>query len=189
LQEAKAISLVLEAIDAGRASAAEDLLPLVYADLRRVAAAKMASQPADHTLQPTELLHGAWLRISGGRQGHFATRTHFFATAAEAMRQILVDHARRKKAVRHGGQLNRTDYHEASLQRPEDEDHLLAVHEALHELALEHPLGADLVKLRFFGGLTLDEAAGVLGVSSRTADSYWAFSKSWLYRKLQSRQV
>ena len=176
----------LEAVRLGKAPA-EELLPLVYADLRREAAVKMASQPANHTLQPTELVHDAWLRLNGSRAGHFEDRTHFFAAASEAMRQILVDHARRKQTVRHGGGVNWTAYFEESLQGPQDDEQVLAVNDALEALARDHPLIAQLVKLRFFGGMTLDDASLVLGISPRTADTHWVFAKAWLFVKMRKQ--
>ena len=181
------ITQVLEAVRTGKASA-QDLIPLVYEDLRRVAAARMVSQPAGHTLQPTELVHGAWMRLNGDRVVGFEGRTHFFAAASEAMRHILVDHARRKQAMRHGGGLKRTAYFEADLHTPQDDEQVLAVDEALEALSLEHKLGAELVKLRFFGGMTLDDAAQALGISQRTADSYWAFAKAWLFRRMVAQR-
>lgn len=163
------------------------MLPLVYDELRKLAAAKMASQPAGHTLQPTALVHEAWLRLVGA-DATFAGRTHFFASAAEAMRHILVDHARRKLAQRHGGGQQRVEFDEAGLAAPGPDDQILAVNDALDKLAAENKLGADLVKLRYFGGMTLAEAAQALGVSERTADNYWAYAKVWLVREIEAQR-
>jgi len=158
----------------------------VYEELRKLAAARMANQPADHTLQPTALVHEAWLRLAGA-DAKFEGRTHFFATAAEAMRHILVDHARRKSALRHGGGRQRVEFNEAGLAAPGNDDQILAVNDALDKLATENKIRADLVKLRYFGGMTLAEAAQALGVSERTADNYWAYAKVWLVREMQAQ--
>jgi len=166
--------------------AAEQLLPLVYNELRQLAAAKMAGQPSEHTLQPTALVHEAWLRLAGAEAG-FEGRTHFFAAAAEAMRHILVDHARRKNAHRHGGGRQKVELNEEILMCPDRSDQVLAVNEALDKLAQVNRQGADLVKLRYFGGLTLSESSQVLQISERTADSCWAYAKAWLYREIKSQ--
>lgn len=160
---------------------------MVYDELRKLAAAKMASQPAGHTLQPTALVHEAWLRLVGA-DATFAGRTHFFASAAEAMRHILVDHARRKLAQRHGGGRQRVEFDEAGFAVPGPDDQILAVNDALDKLAAENKLGADLVKLRYFGGMTLAEAAQALGVSERSADNYWAHAKAWLVREIEAQR-
>ncbi len=178
---------VLERISPGDPKAADELLPLVYEELRQLAAAKMAGQPAGHTLQPTALVHEAWLRLAGATT-KFDGRPHFFFAAAEAMRHILVDHARRKRALRHGGRQQRVEFEEAVLAAPARDEHILAVNEALDKFAAENKLGADLVKLRYFGGLTLAEAAHALGVSERTADNYWAHAKAWLIREIQAQR-
>jgi RNA polymerase sigma factor (TIGR02999 family) len=181
------VTQILEAAQQGDRKAAEELLPLVYDELRKLAAGKMAGQPDGHTLQPTALVHEAWLRLAGP-EARFEGRTHFFAAAAEAMRHILVDHARRKSALRHGGGQNRVEFDEARLAAPDNDDQILAVNDALEKLALENKLGADLVNLRYFGGLTLAEAAQSLGVSERTADNYWAHAKAWLVREMQTQR-
>jgi RNA polymerase sigma factor (TIGR02999 family) len=181
------VTQILAAAQQGDPKAAEELLPLVYEELRKLAAAKMAGQPVGHTLQPTALVHEAWLRLAGP-EARFEGRTHFFAAAAEAMRHILVDHARRKSAQRHGGGQQRVELDEARLAAPENDSQILAVNDALDKLALENKLGADLVKLRYFGGLTLAEAAQALGVSERTADNYWAHAKVWLVREIQAQR-
>ena len=181
------VTRILKSVENGDRKAADELLPLVYEELRRIAAAKMANQPAGHTLQPTALVHEAWLRLAGA-EATFAGRTHFFASAAEAMRHILVDHARRKTAQLHGGGQQRVDFDEAALAAPNQDDQILAVNDALDKLAAENKLGADLVKLRYFGGMTLAEAAQALGVSERTADNYWAYAKVWLVREIQAQR-
>ncbi len=169
----------------GGSRQAEELLPLVYAELRRLAAARLASEAPGQTLQATALVHEAWIKISANDpERRWNDRTHFFATAAEAMRRILIDNARRKRAVRHGGELARVDFEETRVMAPTDDDEeLLAVHEALDELAALDPRKAELVKLRFFVGLTFAEAAEVLGISEITAKRDWAFARAWLYRK------
>ncbi|MGA2542863.1 MAG: ECF-type sigma factor [Verrucomicrobiota bacterium] len=181
------VTRILEAAQRGDPNAAGELLPLVYEELRRLAAGKMASQPAGHTLQPTALVHEAWLRLAGA-DAKFEGRAHFFASAAEAMRHILVDHARRKSAKRHGGGQQRVEFNEAGLAAPTNDDQILAVDDALDKFSQENKLGADLVKLRYFGGLTLAEAAQALGVSERTADNYWAHAKAWLIREIQTQR-
>jgi RNA polymerase sigma factor (TIGR02999 family) len=180
------VTRLLEAAEHGDPRAAHDLLPLVYDELRKLAAARMAHEMPHQTLQPTALVHEAWLRLVGNESPKFANRAHFFAAAAEAMRRILIDRARRKRAVRHGGDRRRTEFHENELAADSaDEDKMLAVHEALDELAAQNPREAELVKLRYFVGMTLDEAADALGVSGRTADNYWAHARAWLFRQIQ----
>jgi RNA polymerase sigma factor (TIGR02999 family) len=181
------VTRILQSIENGDRKAADQLLPLVYEELRRLASAKMASQAPGHTLQPTALVHEAWLRLAGA-DSTFAGRTHFLASAVEAMRHILVDHARGKSAQRHGGGQHRVEFNEAGLAAPSHDDQILAVNDALDKLAVENKLGADLVKLRYFGGLTLAEAAQALGVSERTADSYWAYAKVWLVREIEAQR-
>lgn len=165
--------------------AAEKLLPLVYSELRRLAAAHMAGSPPGYTLQPTALVHEAWLRLAGGDgRARFADRTHFFATAAEAMRHILIDRARRKKALRHGGGRQRVDLDELQLVAPADDDEVLAVHEALERLEAADPAKAELVKLRYFAGLTIEETAAALGISEPTAKRRWALARAWLLTEI-----
>src|SRR6516164_3243036 len=159
---------ILEAINAGDAQAAEKLLPLVYDELRRLAAARMAQQPPGHTLQATALVHEAWLRLAGSGRQHWQSRRHFFAAAAEAMRHILIDRARRRQSGRHGGGQQRVDIDEIELPAPMEEETLLAVNEAIDELQKADPEKAEVVKLKFFVGLSEREAAEVLGVSERT---------------------
>ena len=180
------VTRILEAERQGDPTAAGQLLPLVYEELRRLAAHKMSNEAAGHTLQPTALVHEAWLRLVGNENQKWDGRAHFFAAAAEAMRRILIDRARRKHAARHGGGQQRVDVEEVDLASPSDDDQLLAVSEALDKLAVEHKVEAELVKLRYFVGLTIDEAAELLGMSPRTAKYYWTHARAWLFREIQS---
>jgi RNA polymerase sigma factor (TIGR02999 family) len=182
------VTRMIEAAQQGDPKAAEELLPLVYEELRKLAASRMANEAAGNTLQPTALVHEAWLRLVGQDNPKFAGRAHFFAAAAEAMRRILVDRARRKRALRHGGGQQRVDLQEVEVALPSDDDQLLTVNEALDKLAAEHKPEAELVKLRYFVGMTLEEAAGVLGMSARTADNYWAHARAWLYTEIKSQR-
>ena len=183
------VTRILEAAQQGDPTASEELLPLVYDELRRLAAHRMANEAAGHTLQPTALVHEAWLRLVGDENKKWDGRAHFFAAAAEAMRRILIDRARRKRAVRHGGDQQRMDIQEVDLATPADDDQLLAVSEALDKLAIEHKVEAELVKLRYFVGMTNDEAADVLGISPRTAKYYWTHARAWLFREIGSGQA
>ena len=181
------VTRVIEAVQRGDAKAADELLPLVYEELRRLAASKMANEAAGNTLQPTALVHEAWLRLVGNDNPKFAGRAHFFAAAAEAMRHILIDRARRKSALRHGGGQERVDIQQIDLASPGTDDQLLAVNEALDKLAAQDPTEAELVKLRYFVGLTTEEAASLLGISPRTARNYWAHARTWLYHEITVR--
>jgi len=182
------VTHILAAIEQGDAKAADKLLPLVYEELRKLAAHRMANEAAGQTLQPTALVHEAWMRLVGKENPKFENRAHFFAAAAEAMRRILIDNARRKRALRHGGGQQRVELEQAELPAANDDDQLLAVNEALDKLATQHKPEAELVKLRYFVGMTLEEAAEVLGMSARTADNYWAHARAWLFRELKSQQ-
>ena len=178
------VTRLLDAIQRGDARAGEELLPLVYAELRQLARTKMAREQPGHTLQATALVHEAWLRLGDAR---FENRAHFFAAAAEAMRRILIERARRKLAAKHGAGAEHLDVHDIEISAPvEKEDELLAVHEALDALARHDVRKAELVKLRYFVGLSIDEAAEVLGVSAPTAKRDWTYAKVWLYRQIQS---
>ena len=179
-------TVVLAAVERGEPQAAEQLLGLLYKELRRLAASKIAHEPPGQTLQPTALVHEAWLRLVGNQNPSFNGRNHFFCAAAEAMRRILIERARRKRAQRHGGGLNRTDIDNVEVEAPAPDDQLLALHEALDKLALEHPVRAELVKLRYFAGLTMDEAALALGISPRSAYYLWTYARSWLHRAINS---
>jgi RNA polymerase sigma factor (TIGR02999 family) len=164
-----------------------DLLPRVYAELRRLAAAQMARRPSGCTLQPTALVHEAWLRLCGAQQGEWRSRAHFFAAAAEAMRHILIDRARQRRAARHGGGQQRIDIQEIEIPvNTANDDQLLAISAAIDKLALEHPEIAELVKLRCFAGLEVSEAAQALGIPRTTAYRRWLFARTWLYQELRS---
>jgi RNA polymerase sigma factor (TIGR02999 family) len=178
------VTRILEAAQQGDPKAAGELLPLVYDELRRLAAHKMSSEAPNQTLQPTALVHEAWMRLVGNENQKWDGRGHFFAAAAEAMRRILIDRARRKRAARHGGGQQRVDVLEMDLASPDNDDQLLAVSEALDKLAAEHKVEAELVKLRYFVGMTNDEAAEVLGIAPRTAKYYWTHARAWLYREI-----
>lgn len=180
------ITHILNAIDAGDARAAAELLPVVYAELRKLAAAHLANEPAGQTLQPTALVHEAYLRLVGGANPEtWNHRGHFFAAASVAIRRILIDNARRKHRQKRGGEFNRVDLEAASPALPEPAEDLLALDEALSKLAGVHPREAELVQLLYFGGLTLPEAARSLGVSPRTAGRLWSFSRAWLRREIE----
>ena len=181
-----AVTHVLQAIEHGDTKAADELLPLVYEELRKLAARRMANESPGQTLQPTALVHEAWLRLVGSEQQTWQNRAHFFAAAAEAMRRILIDRARRKRALRHGGGLQRSDIQEVEIAANGDDDQLLAVNEALDQLALEDKQKAELVKLRYFVGLTIDEAAQMLSISAPTAKRWWAYARAWLYHQIKS---
>ncbi|MCI0541899.1 MAG: ECF-type sigma factor [Verrucomicrobiales bacterium] len=175
-------------VQPGEARAAEELLPLVYTELRRLAAHKIANEVPGHTLQPTALVHEAWLRLVGDGGQNWNSRGHFISAAAEAMRRILIESARRKKAKCRGEHPKREELKEEHwiLERPADE--VLAVHEALDRLAAEDGVAAELVKLRYFIGMSLPEAAEALGMSPRTADRLWAFARTWLKVDLETEQ-
>jgi len=181
------VTQLLNAIDAGDSQAADQLLPLVYEELRKLAAAKMAQEQPGQTLQPTALVHEAWLRLVGTEEVRFSGRGHFFAAAAEAMRRILIDRARQKHALKRGAGAQRVDLDELEVAVQADDDTLLAVNEALEKLAKEDPDSAKFIQLRFFAGLTNDEAAQALGIPERTARRHWSFARAWLYRELRKQ--
>jgi len=178
------VTRLLQAIDRGESQSADALLPLVYEELRKLAASKMARESPGQTLQPTALVHEAWLRLTGGASPQFNGRSHFFGAAAQAMRRILIDRARRKSAARHGGGQQRIDLDDLSLATTLSHDRLLALDEALDKFAAIEPKKADLVKLRFFAGLTLQEAAETLGISEPTAKRWWAYARAWLFAEI-----
>lgn len=182
------VTHILTAIEQGDPHAADKLLPLVYEELRKLAASKMARETPGQTLQPTALVHEAWMRMVGKENPKFQNRAHFFATAAEAMRRILIDNARRKRALRHGGGQQRVAFELADFASASDDDQLLAVNGALDKLGAQNKAEAELVKLRYFVGMTLEEAAKVLGISARTADNYWAHARAWLFREIKSQK-
>lgn len=177
------VTQILNAIESGDARAAAQLLPLVYDELRSLAASQMAREQPGQTLNPTALVHEAYLRLIGGQQ--FENRRHFFAAAAEAMRRILVEAARRRTAIKRGGQANRQSLEEIAILTPTSDELLLSVHDALDDLARSDPDAATLVKLRFFSGMTMNEVAEALGMSVRSAHDLWAYSRSWLRRELR----
>ena len=184
------VTQILEAIQRGQAQATEELLPLVYQELRQLAAHKMANEAPGHTLQPTALVHEAYLRLVGVSQPQqWEGRGHFFAAAAEAMRRILVDRAREKQALKRGGNLQRVGIDSVDLALPMPEDELLAVDEALDRLSLVDTRAAEVVKLCFFVGLTQEEAARELGISASTAERLWGFARAWLLRELKKQKV
>jgi RNA polymerase sigma factor (TIGR02999 family) len=180
------ITQILSAIGRGDPHAAGELLPLVYDELRKLAARRLAQEKPGHTLDATSLVHEAYLRLAGGdAQQAFDGRGHFFAACAEAMRRILVENARRKGREKHGGGRARADIDGLDVAAPQRADDLLALDEALSLLAAEDPRAAELVKLRYFAGLTIPQAAEVLGIAPRTADLLWAYARSWLLRKIE----
>jgi RNA polymerase sigma factor (TIGR02999 family) len=182
------VTHILERAQAGDPQAAGELLPLVYDELRKLAAAKMAGELPGQTLQPTALVHEAFLRLVGSDNQKWNGRAHFFGAAAEAMRRILIETARRKRAVRHGGGQARLDINEIEIAAAGKDDELLTVNEALEKLAARDKQKAELVKLRYFVGLTTEEAAEVLGISVPTADRWWNFSRAWLFEEIEREQ-
>lgn len=179
------VTIILDAMQ-GDPKAAEFLLPLVYDELRKLAASKMALQPPDQTLQPTALVHEVYLRLLGSGNHSWQDRKHFFAAAAEAMRHLLVDRARRKAAARHGGGWQRLDLDNVVLAAGTSDENILLINEALEKLTAHDPGSAELVKLRFFGGLTFPQAAEVMGISARTAQRSWAYARAWLFREIKN---
>jgi RNA polymerase sigma factor (TIGR02999 family) len=180
------VTRMLHAIDRGDPLAAAELLPIVYHELRQLAARKLASERPGQTLQPTALVHEAWLRLVGHDDPSWDGRGHFFAAASEAMRRILIENARRKQRVKHGGGLERVDLESVDVACAMPPEELLALDEALIELERVDPTGAKIVQLRFFGGLTPPQIAQTLGLSLATVGRSWAFSRAWLFRKLRS---
>lgn len=179
------ITRLLQEMRAGDAEAAEELLSHVYRQLRTLAAAMMSHEAPGQTLQPTALVHEAWLRLGGGEDGTWDNRAHFFGAAAEAMRRILIENARRKKALRHGAGQARLDLQEIDIAAPAPDDQMLAIDEALNKLAAQDKEKAELVKLRYFTGMTIEEAAGVLGISEATAKRWWIYARAWLYAEVR----
>jgi len=179
------VTQIFEAIQQGQPHAAEKLLPLVYDELRKLATYKMANERPGQTLQPTALVHEAWLRLVGDRAFEFENRGHFFAAAAEAMRRILVESARRKKCLKHGGLMERVDVDSVELPLPMPDDDLLALDEALDRLTTVDSRAAEVVKLCFFVGLTREQAARELEMSLSTAERLWGFARAWLFREME----
>lgn len=182
------VTQILNAVQNGDAKAAEDLLPLLYHELRKIAAGKMASEASGHTLQPTALVHEAWLRLVGGNQQVWPSRAYFFTAAAEAMRRILVEHARRKQSLKRGGEFEREEFNESTLMLSAPPDELLAVNDALEKLAAEDKSAAELVKLRYFVGMTMEESASALDMAPRSAERLWTFARAWLQREIRRQQ-
>ena len=180
------LTVILRRVEQGDPHAADELLPLVYEELRKLAAQKMAQESPGQTLQATALVHEAWLRMGGDDQPAWDNRGHFFAAAAEAMRRILIDNARRKQTLRHGGGAVRVNLDELELAANMGDEQLLAMNEALQRLAAHDARKAELVKLRFFAGLTNEAAARVLKISEPTAKRDWAYARAWLYREMNS---
>jgi len=181
------VTSILDRVQQGDAQAADQLLPLVYEELRKLAAAKMAHEQPGHTLQPTALVHEAWLRLGGNGASAFQNRAHFFGAAAEAMRRILIERARRRLAAKRGGGAIDVDLDEIEIPSPvADDDQLLAVNEALEKFAALDPRKAELVKLRYFVGMNFDEAATALGIAVPTAKQWWAYARAWLTVELRA---
>jgi RNA polymerase sigma factor (TIGR02999 family) len=174
------VTRILVAIERGEVRAADELLPLVYQELRRLAAQKLSQEVPGQTLQATALVHEAYIRLVGAEDQNWSGRGHFFAAAAEAMRRILIDNARRKKSLRHGGGRQRVELDDTEIAIGGPPDELIALDEALEKLTKKDKMKADLVKLRFFAGLTMEQAAKVLGISHSTADEHWAYVRAWL---------
>ena len=179
------VTRLLGAMDAGDPKAADELLPLVYDELRRLATAKMAQQPPGQTLQATALVHEAWLKLAGSGSESFRDRQHFFRTAAEAMRQILIDRARRRLRVRHGQNAERVDLDEVEIAAPVKEEILLQLDDALAELKAASPERAEIVTLRFFAGLGESEIASILNLSERTVQRQWSYARAWLFARIE----
>ncbi len=179
------VTRILEAIQKGDPQAPEQLLPLVYDELRKLASHRMAGESAGHTLQATALVHEAWLRLVGSNQQGFENRAHFFAAAAEAMRRILVDHARRKQSLKRGSGVIHEEFDESAIVLSAPPDELLAIHEALDTLAQEDPSAAELVKLRYFVGMTMEEAASAMGMAPRSVERLWTYARVWLKREIR----
>ena len=180
------ITRILTAIEQGDARSTDELLPLVYQELRRLAAQKMANEPAGHTLQPTALVHEAWLRLVDSPNQSWQNRAHFFGAADEAMRRILIARARRKQTQRRGARAEHLDVDELEIASPTPDDQLLALNDALDRFAGLEPQQAELVKLRYFVGLKIEEAAEVLGISEATAKRWWAYARAWLFHETRA---
>jgi RNA polymerase sigma factor (TIGR02999 family) len=180
------ITRILHAIEQGDARAAEELLPLVYSELRQYASYRLSREKPGQTLQTTALVHEAYLRLVGPEDQGWDGRAHFFAAAAESMRRILVENARRKARLKHGGGQQRQALDDVQIAVQPPSDDILALNEALEKLAKDHPKKAELVKLRYFAGLTIDQAAQILGISHATAERHWKFARAWLYEAIHS---
>jgi len=179
------VTRILSAIEQGNPGAAEELLPLIYEQLCLLAAQKLSHEPPGQTLQATALVHEAYIRLVEAECRSWNSRNHFFKSAAEAMRRILIENARRKKALKHGGDQKRIDLDDAAITTEETPDELIALDEALQELAVEDSTKADLVKLRYFADLSIDQAAEILGISRATAIRHWSFTRAWLFQRIK----
>ena len=182
------VTRILDSIQKGEAKAHEELLPLAYDELRRLAAAKMAREAPGQTLQPTALVHEAWLRLGADGQPNWQNRAHFLGAAAEAMRRILVENARRKLRLKRGGGAERVELELSAIQAPADDEKVLQVHEALDALAADDPQKAQIVKLRFFSGLSYDEIASLLGVNEKTVRRNWELAKVRLFQIIKASE-
>jgi len=180
------VTRILDRVQQGDPKAADELLPLVYEELLKLAVVRMANEKPGQTLQPTALVHEAWLKIAGDGQLHFANRRHFFKAAAGAMQQILIDIARRKQRLKHGAYLIGDELHESRIAMSVPSEELLAVNDALAALALEDPQAAEVVQMRYFVGMTVPEIADALDVAPRTVDRHWAFARAWLKRTIRT---
>jgi RNA polymerase sigma factor (TIGR02999 family) len=188
LDDVSDVTRIFDAFQRGDPQAADKLLPLVYNELRRLAARKMANEQPGQTLQPTALVHEAWLRLVGDGDPQWQNRAHFFAAAAEAMRRILIDNARRKQALRRGGGQVRVELETTVLEAPADDEKILQVNDALEVLAAEDPAKAEIVKLRFFVGLSHEEIAALLGVNEKTVRRHWEVAKVRLFQSINGAQ-
>ena len=180
-------TLILQAIDRGEKHSSEELIPLVYGELRRLATVRLAAEPAGQTLQPTALVHEAWLRLIGGQAQSWENRAHFFAAAAEAMRRIMIERARRKSRMKHGGGQERVNIEKIDLVDALPDEKVLLVDEALERLEKEDPETAQIVKLRFFGGLNNNEIAKITGKNGRAIRRQWDYAKAWLFKRIQAK--
>jgi RNA polymerase sigma factor (TIGR02999 family) len=183
------VTRILAAIEKGDVRAVDELFPLVYQELRQLAAQRISKEKPGQTLQATALVHEAYLRLVGAEGQRWSGRRHFFSAAAEAMRRILIENARRKKRIRHGGGWQRVDLDKAKLVGEKSSDELIALDEALERLSEEDKEAAELIKLRFFAGLTMEQAAEVLGMAQRTAERNWAYARAWLYKELSNGEA
>jgi len=178
------VTRILNAIEQGDAKAADELLPLVYEELRRLAGLKMSREPPGQTLQATALVHEAYIRLVGAENQNWSSRGHFFAAAAESMRRILIENARRKQRRKRGGGRQRVELDDAEVAIEGSSTDIIALDEALAKLAEEDPIKADLVKLRYFAGLTIEQAAKILEISRATAERYWSYARAWLFHEI-----
>jgi RNA polymerase sigma factor (TIGR02999 family) len=181
------VTLILQAIERGEMHSSEELIPLVYDELRRLAAVRLAGEPAGQTLQPTALVHEAWMRLIAGQAQSWENRAHFFAAAAEAMRRIMIERARRKSRIKHGGGQERVNIETFDIADALPDEKILLVDEALERLEREDPETAQIVKLRFFGGLNNDEIAKITGINGRTVRRQWDYAKAWLFKRIQAK--